>query len=90
MTLTGDGILFQVVIPVKSSGNTWRDFLTECVQPMYQLFLILAPQLLLWKCIGVDLFLETCCGLPLQVLAFFCDLKFTRNRILKFLLPFMN
>lgn len=60
MTLTGDATLFQVVIPVKSSGNTWRDFLTECIQPMYQLFLILAPQLLLlWKCIGVDLFLET-------------------------------
>lgn len=43
------------------SDFDWRCYtFTECIQPMYQLFLILAPQLLLlWKCIGVDLFLET-------------------------------
>lgn len=28
--------------------------------------------------------------MSLQVLAFFCGLKFARNRVLKFLLPFMN
>ena len=56
VTLSEDTMLLQVVIPVKSSGNTWRDFLAECVQPVYQLFFLLAAQLLLlWKCFDVDL-----------------------------------
>lgn len=56
LTSTRDAVLPQVVIPVKSSGNTWRDFLTECVQPRYQLTFLLAAQvLLLWKSFDIDL-----------------------------------